>query len=354
MRDGETATHARTRVGRPGGPGGTTVSETDEAVYRAAWYYYNDHLTQSEISKLLHTSRASVGRLLERARAKGIVKITLDSGTERVYGVGAQLIQRFHLDDAVIVPGSDESGDTREALTQRLTAAGAQYLASRLQPGEALAVGWGNTVSRALLLLGRDALSKVRVVTLTGGVDPYLRALFHDTGEPRLNNRNLTSMIPAPMLASSPQLAKALMDESPIRLALDEARQADHAVVGIGAITDDATVVQLGYQTPKELAKHAHAGIVGDMLGRFFYADGAVADLPLHKRVIGTDLDQLREMRDVIAIAGGVEKAAAITAALRGRYLNVLVTDLPTAHQILALSADDAPSEDVRASSTVS
>lgn len=320
--------------------------DSDEAVSRAAWYYYNDDLTQYEISKLLGTSRASVGRMLERARRMGLVRITIAPRLHQVYGIASELIRRFELCDAVVIPAAAEAKDAKDNLTQRLAVAGGQYLADRLKPGESVAVGWGNTVSRALLSLERADLDKVRVFTLTGGVDPYLRALFDDPDDRQLNNRSPTSMIPAPMLASSPALARALMDESAVRLALEEARLADHAVVGIGSTTGNATVIQLGYQTERELAMHARAGIVGDILGRFFYADGKVADLPLHKRVIGTGLDQLREMRDVIAIAGGAEKAVAITAALRGRYLDVLVTDVTTANTIVQLSKEDVPASD--------
>lgn len=315
--------------------------DSDEALYRATWYYYNDNLTQNEVSQLLGTSRASVGRMLERARRVGLVKITLDPRVHEAFGIASELMRRFGLNDVVLTHASAEGWESDNDRTQRLALAGGQYLAARLQPGESLAVGWGNTVSRSLLSLDRAVLARSHIFTLTGGVDPYLRALFNNSGEQSLNKRSLTSMIPAPMLASSPALAQALMDESAVRLALDGARLADHAVVGIGATPKNATIIELGYQTETELAMHAQAGIVGDMLGQFFYADGTVADLPLHNRVIGTGLDQLREMHDVIAIAGGLEKTAAITAALRGRYLNVLITDGATANAVLELSEKD-------------
>lgn len=318
-----------------------TVSDFNEPEYRAAWYYYHDNLTQHEISIRLGTSRATVGRLLDRARRTGLVHITLDPVLHQVYGVGAELIRRFGLDDAVVVPGEGEGHDTLERLTSKLAAAGGRYLSGRLQPGQLLAIGWGNTVSRALLSMKREVLADIRVVTLTGGVDPYLRAVFDDPSDSQLAHRGFATMIPAPMLASSPTLAQALMDESAVRQPLDEAQLADIAVVGIGSTPDNPTITQLGYQTERELEMYARAGIVGDILGRFFHADGTIADIPLHKRVIGTDLDQLRRMKNVIAIAGGQQKVPAITAALRGRYFEVLVTDADTAAAILQLSDNE-------------
>jgi DNA-binding transcriptional regulator LsrR (DeoR family) len=43
----------------------------------------------------------------------------------------------------------------------------------------------------------------------------------------------------------------------------------------------------------------------------------------------------LRQHTNVIAIAGGKDKVEAITATLRGKWIDILVTDLETAQQVL-------------------
>ncbi len=72
---------------------------------------------------------------------------------------------------------------------------------------------------------------------------------------------------------------------------------------------------------------YAAMGAVGDVLGMFFDADGCVVDLEIHARRIGIDIAELRTMPNVIGIAGGSAKVAALRAALRGDYLDILVTD---------------------------
>jgi lsr operon transcriptional repressor len=52
---------------------------SEELLLRAAWYYYKDELTQDEIARRLSMSRASVGRLLDRARKVGLVSISLNT-----------------------------------------------------------------------------------------------------------------------------------------------------------------------------------------------------------------------------------------------------------------------------------
>ena len=50
------------------------------------------------------------------------------------------------------------------------------------------------------------------------------------------------------------------------------------------------------------------------------------------------DIDTLRAIPTVMACAGGIKKTSAILAALRGSYLDLLVTDAVTATAILSLN----------------
>ena len=76
---------------------------------------------------------------------------------------------------------------------------------------------------------------------------------------------------------------------------------------------------------------------MGDVLARALDAEGNPLDHPLNRRVIGLELEALRRIPTVIAVAGGVAKAPAIRAALRGGYVDVLVTDAEAAAAVLAM-----------------
>lgn len=47
------------------------------------------------------------------------------------------------------------------------------------------------------------------------------------------------------------------------------------------------------------------------------------------------ELAQIRDCNHVIALAGGVEKQNAIRGALQGNYIDVLITDYPTARNLV-------------------
>ena len=81
-------------------------------------------------------------------------------------------------------------------------------------------------------------------------------------------------------------------------------------------------------------------GVVGEINYQPFDADGRVVDRAelrfLTQRVLSVTADRLRTLsqaygRHVIAVAGGRQKLQAIRGALKGRFMNVLVTDEDTA-----------------------
>ncbi len=94
---------------------------------------------------------------------------------------------------------------------------------------------------------------------------------------------------------------------------------------------------------PKSVgAQLRRLGAVGDVCVRYFDADGVPIQTPLNDRVIGMELDQLRRVKRSVGIAGGKRKLAAIRGAVRGGFINVLITDLFTAQALV--SGDDDPS----------
>ncbi|MFD0865644.1 sugar-binding domain-containing protein, partial [Tessaracoccus lubricantis] len=96
------------------------------------------------------------------------------------------------------------------------------------------------------------------------------------------------------------------------------------------------SAVLAGVTTDAEVAEFAARGAVGDMLGEWYDADGRVVETSWSERRIGLGLDELRGMGNVVGVAGGVEKVAAIRGAIRGGLIKALVTDEPTAHALLS------------------
>jgi lsr operon transcriptional repressor len=313
-------------------------SSAEELLLRVAWFYYKDELTQDEIAKRLRVSRASVGRMLDRARRAGLVSINLNADHLDAFEVSGQLRRTFNLTETLVVPDHEKEPADRHLLNARLGLGGAQFMSTHLRPGGVLGVGWGETVARVIASTNFGAVGPVHMVTLTGGVDGYLQTLLSSKGEGVAEPEATTAtIIPTPIVASTPSLAAALKAEPAIQQVLRQACGVEQAIVGIGTPTADATIVEMGYLGTHDVRDLREHGVVGDILGQFFDAGGNVVNLPIHDRRIGIELPDLAHIPKVVGVAGGLHKAEAILGALHGGYLDVLITNELVAHRLLEL-----------------
>lgn len=300
-----------------------------DLVVRAAWLYYEDGLTQAQIATRLFVSRQTVGRLLETARQQGIVRIELDPQYLAAMQLAARLRDRFGLREAIVVPTA-QGNLSRERTNERVAAALAAFVRRYLHPGAVVGVCWGDSVARSLSMLPEDNLDSVSFVATMGelsALDDVLTRSSHVL-------RRLRTL-PAPLLVSTEELAEAIRGEDAVREVLDLARSAVVTLTGMGSATPGGSAVQFGVATDAEVADFAARGAVGDMLGEWYDIRGRVVQTNWSRRRIGLSLDDLRGLRNVVGVAGGVEKVAAIRGAIAGRLIDGLVTDEPTAAALL-------------------
>lgn len=299
--------------------------DDEELVAHVAWYYYNDGLTQSKIAERLGLSRIKVSRLLEKGRQNGLIEVRINSVYEGCLKLQQELTKRFGLVEARVIPALDEA-----ALGPRIGQAAADFLIRKLMPGDLLAIGWGAAVTTALRRLAPTIeQQKVSLVSLTGGVSAYV------DGVGMQGPHSNVHLIPTPLRISSPKFAEMLREEPYVRNVLALALTAQIAIVGIGAVTRNATFARNGYCSDSEIDLFVRKGAVGDLLGYFYDRDGQVLSLDLHDHVVAVPLNELRGIPTVIGAAAGLDKVEAITGALRGKHINILITDETTATEIL-------------------
>jgi lsr operon transcriptional repressor len=301
--------------------------DIEQLTIRAAWYYYKMNMTQEAIARKLNLSRMKVVRLLEKAKQDGIVRVHVKSSINNCLEIEQELIRVFKLDDAMVVP-SDSSHHVNQTVAQ----AAAQYLEIRLKSNDLLGIGWGDTITRMAECITFSDERRINVVTLSGGFLSY-----NNIGG-RLSGvfKGKLYAINAPIMASSVELCEALKNEPSIRDALEMAKLANYSVIGIGVPDREASIVKAGYISEVDLQMMTSRGAVGDLLGQFFDENGKKLDLPIHKRLINLDIENLRTMRNVIVVAGGTQKVKAILAALKEGYFHTLITDEVTANELLS------------------
>ena len=297
----------------------------ESLMVKAAWYYYFENMTQQAIADRLSISRMRVIKLLESARQNGIIQFRLRSDGVGMMEQSRALMEKYGLKDAFLIP----SGDEETTINESIARAGAMYIADRLGDNACINVGYGDTLSRTLNHLATMVETPVTCVSLTGGVSYYLPNTRSNVFNARL------FLLPAPLLASSPEMASAMRGESSISEIFQMAELASFTLVGIGSMHDSATVIKSGVLSRNDMFYLRMHNAVGDILCHFFDRDGHLLQTPIEDRLISTPLDRLKAMRNVIGLAAGAQKVEAIRAALLGGFLDVLVTDEATATLLL-------------------
>jgi len=304
---------------------------------KVARMYHIQGLRQPVIEDRLNVSQSTISRLLKRAESEGIVRITVSVPAGAHPDLEEGLQAAYGLKEAIVVD-CVEDGDER--IVPDLGAAAAFYLETTLKRREIVGIScW----SAALLAMVNAMHPSQRgagatVLQILGGVgNPAAEA--HATHL----TRRLANLIggsavflPAPGVVGSAEARRVLMKDRFVREAVKMMRSVTLALVGIGALEPSRLLASSGNVfSPEELRILKDHGAVGDICLRFFDADGRPVVTPLNERVIGMELEQLRSVDRVVGVAGGRRKHAAIRSALRGRWINVLITDRFTAQRLL-------------------
>jgi deoxyribonucleoside regulator len=311
--------------------------EHSELLAQVASLYYEQDLTQAEIARRINTSRSTVSRLLHEAREVGVVEITIHYPWKTDPEMERKLIDRFHLHNVRVLVGRGRSYDE---ILRGLGILAARYLESVLEAGTILGISWGTAVYSTVQALRPGRRLQITVVQMIGAVG---------TGDPLIDGPDLARFLAnacggqyrylhAPLLVEDARLRGALLQEPHVRDTLLLARRADIALVGIGSLVPQASsLLRAGYVDRDALARLRAQGAVGDVCARHFDAQGVELDVELHWRIVGIELEALRDIGQVIGVAGGEAKAEAILGALRGKHVNVLVTDDAAAQKVLDL-----------------
>ena len=317
------------------------MARTDELrlMTKVARMYYEREMRQGEIANLMGLSQASISRLLNSAKDAGIVRITVNIPNGVNSEIEEQVAKKFGLKDVIAVDCED---DEDEMLLQReIGSAAAYYVETIIHNNDVVGISsWSGT-----LLALVDAMHQVpgrtgiKVVQILGGIgNPSAEAHANRLTGRFSNLVNGTShFLPAPGIVGSEAALKILLADQYVREAMDLFTSVSIALVGIGDIEPSKLLTLSGNVFSLEEQEELRSkGAVGDILLRFFDEHGKQIKGPLSNRVVSMSLDQLSRVNRAVAVAGGPRKYTAILGALRGKWINVLVTDCRTAERLLA------------------
>jgi DNA-binding transcriptional regulator LsrR (DeoR family) len=294
-------------------------------LHAVAKMHYIGDMSQVQIAKQLGLSTATISRLLQRARAEGIVRIEVRD-VLAPDELGAELARKLGLAQVEVVdaPVSGALPALAAPLSRMLAAA-------ELRAGNVLMIGWGRTVS-AVIETGLPPMPGVLVVPSTGGMQQH--AQHFQSNEFSRRAAEVTGGVPnfihAPYLPD-PEVLDLFLADSSVQTSVGLWDRIDAAVVGIG----QPHGLERPASNPPSQVDADLAEAMGDVVRHYFDRDGQILDWRGEGRMIAVSVQQLRATKLVIGLAVGEAKVPSIIGAARAKLVTALVTDTRTAEAVL-------------------
>lgn len=298
--------------------------------------YYNEGSKQAEIAAALNLSQSFVSRMLNRSVREGIVKISVVQPDNVFPQLERGIEQRYGIQQAIVVDVAED--DDAAQVRKAIGAAAAHYLETRLRNGELVGISsWSSTIRAMVSEMHPQTVKVDGVIQLLGGVgvngNVQATILTQDLAN-RLSCR--AWLLPAQSIEGSVTSRDLLAASKDVSEVLHKFNEVTTAVVGIGDMEPSQLLRHSGnYYDKTMLLSLTEKGAVGDICLHYFNSAGQPVLNEDEDPAIGMTLAQLKTCPHAIALAGGQEKVTAIKAALSGGYLNVLITDYPTARALM-------------------
>src|SRR5258707_1344763 len=152
----------------------------EQFLRKIAYMYYEDGHSQETIAEMEFCSRQTVSKALQKAKERGIVRISIvpDLRTGYLRNLSREVRRKLNLEDLVLVPGRTfenlGANETLNDVVAEIAKAAADYLDQLLADSDILAVSGGRIFMRNVVryLKPTRPLPHLRVVSTIGFVEP--------------------------------------------------------------------------------------------------------------------------------------------------------------------------------------
>ncbi|QOR70398.1 sugar-binding transcriptional regulator [Ruania alkalisoli] len=312
------------------------ASERLSLLTKVALMYHEQGVLQPEIAARLHISQSRVSRLLKEAVQIGVVRTIVVPPPGVHAALEQELKEAYGLADVVIA----DVDETETGLLSAVGSAAAGYLETTLTGKDRVGISsWSSTLLATVeAMTPRNTRAATDVVQVLGGVGrPNVQVQATQLAD-RLARmtKAVPRYLPAPGIVAGSALRDALLAEPYTQELVQAWDDLTVVLAGIGSVQPSPLLLQSGNALgEEELERLRDLGAVGDVCLRFYDTDGAPVVSDLDDRVVGIGTEQLKAVPRTVGVAGGERKWDAIRGAVRGGWVDVLITDSRTARYLL-------------------
>jgi deoxyribonucleoside regulator len=326
----------------------------DRFLREVAQLYYELEETQEDIAKKLFCSRQTIGKALQKAKDKGIVRITIVPEERKGFlqNLTRELRIKLRLQDLVLVMGSNfdekKPENIADGVLEDITAGAAEYLDQLLTDDTILAVSGGKLFMRRVVraLKPTKVLSQLLVV-------PTIGFTTHHTnfGDSNLIAYDIATAyggkhawLPIPAVVETQQQREQAQALPIARDILQTIKKANVVMLGLWPSHGNEKLIEKEMLTQEQIDKLESLDPVVDIDHWAFDAQGVCVNYQLDPppyHLTGLEIPLLKDSikknaTRVILVAGAsASYIPGILAVLRAGIVSILITDHITAELLM-------------------
>jgi DNA-binding transcriptional regulator LsrR (DeoR family) len=293
--------------------------------------YYLENKSKSEIAEEFGISRFKVARILDQARDAGLVRIEIRPPAGIDDSLSESVRKTFGLRHVVVVAadGNDEVG-LRSSLAHTATA----LLSEIVTEDDVVGIGYGRTLT--IMAQTMDALARCPIVQLTGALLGVNRDENSVELVRQISRRNGGPAYPmyTPQVLPDAATAATLRKQPEVAETYRQFGNVTKAVVAVGSWKPPSSQL---YDSLSEAERKAllKRGVAAEVCATLLDLQGNTVAPDFSERCISITGEQLQAIEDVIAVAGGPHKVAAVRSVILGGHAKSLITDTTLARALL-------------------
>lgn len=307
---------------------------------KVAYLYYVENKTQAEIATILGIYRTTISRILTQAKKEGLVKIEIVDCDVELLALEEYFRKKYDLDQVELVAttATDSENEKNEALAQ----SAANFVKNLVSNNQVIGISWGSTLSKMIEKLAHRHLENTLFCPLAGGPS-HIHSNYHVNTlvyEMARKFHGKSAFVNATVIQESAELAQETLQSKAFEEILDHWQHLDVAIVGVGGALNESNSQWRDLLSKKDSHVLEKEQAVGECICRFFNQEGAPLHHQLQKRTIGIPLEKIAQVPTSVAIARGIQKAPALLAMTRKKYVHSIVSDQETVLEMLRLDQD--------------
>ncbi|MDX6205359.1 MAG: hypothetical protein QOF39_1416 [Frankiales bacterium] len=293
--------------------------------------YYLDGRSKSEIAEEFGISRFKVARILDQAKEAGLVRIEIRAPAGIDDALSEQVRKAFDLRHVIVVAtdGHNEV-ELRSSLAHTATA----LLSEIVTEADVVGIGYGRTLT--IMAQTMDALARCPIVQLTGALLGVNRDENSVELVRQISGRNGGPAYPmyTPQVLPDAATAATLRKQPEVAETYRQFARVTKAVVAVGSWNPASSQL---YDSLPEAERQAllKQGVAAEVCATLLDVQGNTVAPEFSERCISITGEQLRAIEDVIAVAGGPHKVAAVRSVILGGHAKSLITDTTLARALM-------------------